>query len=325
MYDDISKVSYKKMRAQVTGGDEYKGPQGPSGLKQYPIGDRKYSARYFVEGTGGVFHVYYRPRMSFKGIAASAEAGNEICRIHPDNSLEFVSFRWISQQQYLGAMLNANVQQSSKHGGVILRKYDAVLHPVFKGLRVDIGETTHAALTPYTVQYRRLIQTAAKEEFKKYAQSLQLAPVLMEAMTVEGIMGMYAEHQDATAVPVVADNGHTYYETLRGALMGRVLEAIEARHYVDAVCLYALHTGTNFGIYRRPFSDMNMAYVTKDGILRAVREILANSFKNDVLRNTPEVFKYTPKKEGEALKTSKWGYDIRTVQVDAFTGTAVVR
>jgi hypothetical protein len=324
MYDDISKVSYKQMRAQVTRGEEYKGPQGPSKLKQYPIGGREYSQRFFVEGPDGVFHVYYRKRLAFRGIVE--ERGLEVCRIHPDNSLEFVNVDWMSRQQYLGAMLCANVMQSSKHGGVILGSYSntahTVHHPVFKGLRVTL-DGTFTALTPYTVDYRRLNQAVAKEEFAKYARFVQLTPILIEAMSVDGFFDMYVEHQDATAVAVKEEH-YTRYETLKGQLMGRVLETIEAGHYVDALCLYALHVGRGLGFYRRPFSDRNTAYVRKENIMNHVRAHLVK-FKDDMLRATPEVFKHVPRKEGESLKTSKWGYDIRTVQADAFTGTRVTR
>ena len=319
MYYDISKISYKKMRAQVTEGEEYKGQQGPSKLKQYPIGGRKYSQRFFVEAPDGVFYVYFTNRLTFKGI----DKGGEVCRIHPDNSLEFVTFDWMSRQQMLGAMLNANVARSSKHGGVVLSMYGDVLHPVFKGLRVDIESATHPALMPYTVDYRKLKQTAAKEEFVKYADFTQLTPVLMEAMSIEGIMDMYAEHQDATAVEVKGEH-YTRYETLQGLLMGRVLATIEERHYVDAMCLYALHTGEGLSMYRRPFGDYNKAYVNKERVTEQVRKLLTK-FKEDMFRATPELFKHVPRKEGESLKTSKWGYDIRMVQTDAFAGTKVVR
>jgi hypothetical protein len=319
MYNTINKNSYKQMRAQVTRGEEYKGPQGPSKLKQYPIGDRKYSQRFFVEAPDGVFYVYYMNRLAFKGI----DKGNEVCRIHPDNSLEFVTFDWMSRQQMLGAMLNASVTRSSKHGGVVLSVYGDVLHPVFKGLRVDIENATHPALTPYTVDYRKLKQTAAKEEFAKYADFTQLTPVLMEAMSIEGVMDMYAEHQDATATAVKEEH-YTRYETLGGQLMGRVLEEIAKGHYVDALCLYGLHTGEGLGMYRRPFGDYNKAYVNKERAMQSVRKLLTK-FKEDTFRATPELFKHVPRKEGDSLKTSKWGYDLRMVQTDAFAGTKVVR
>ena len=328
MYDDIRKVSYKKMRAQVTSGDAYKGPQGPSKLKQYPLGGRKFSQRFFVEGEGGVFYVYYHDRLHFEGIGKETANRNssEICRVHPDNSLEFVNFCWMHQQQIIGAMLNANVGRSKKHGGVVLSMYGDVLHPVFKGLRVDIDNEAHAALTPYTVAYRKLIQAVAKEEIAKYDSFRQITPLLVEAMTAEGIYRMYAETQDANSTLIDDGSAYKSYTSIQGTGMPLVLAAIDAGQFVDAVMLLSLHKGQQLGFWRQPHTgDALRIYAhTKPRMLHAVSQLLAG-FNDDMLREKARCFTLKDRKEGEALKASKWGYEIRTVQTDAFTGNKVVR
>ena len=319
-FSDIYRVSYKKMRAQVTRGEEYKhGGSVPmkTTLKQYPVGERKFSARFFVEGEGGVFHVFYIHRTSFVSIEKDAHA--EVCRVHPDNSLEFRSIRWMHQQYMAGAMLNATVHSSARHGGPVMAEGRDVLHPVFSGLRVDI--VTHKEVEPYDVHYRKPIRTRHNEIRAAMQPFVNTVPVLLEAMPVEAIIDIYAEHDDAHAIPM--DIGG--WARASGQLMPNVLTALEAGHFVDALLLFAIHSDVLPGMWRQPHQPATAPrYLSKQRTVNVLSRLVPKMV-TAVTAATHDAFKLEKRKEGEALAASKWGYEIRKGQGDLFSTSLVTR
>lgn len=322
MYDDIGRTTYKTLQARVTNGLEYK-TSGVSKLKQYPVGGRKYSARFFIEDAG-VFRCYYTHRMDWLGPDVRQQdsfyGDGEVCRIHPDNSMEFIRFRGMHQQQMAGAMLGEYVSQSSKHKGAIISHINNhngnyitrdVLHPVFIGLRVSI-DAPAKAVTPYTVLYRKLKRKAAAEVMGEYQEFLTMWQIMLGAMTDKGILDMLRE--------IAPRDPEGEYLYCMDKVMDRVRGYIGKGHYVDAALMFALDQGIVWPGMLESNALSNVRHMTN-----RIRAAVATTFREKILLEHPEVFTTTERRKDEPLKSTTWGYDIRLDQANLFDNGKVTR
>ena len=322
MYDDIGKSSYKFLRNRVERKTEYK-TSGACTLKQYPIGDRKFAQRFFIEDEG-VFRCFYTHRMNWLGPDVRQQdsfyGDGEVCRIHPDNTMEFINFRCMHQQQMAGAMLGEYVSQSSKHKGAIITHKDNhngnyitrdVLHPVFRGLRVSI-DAPAKAVTPYTVLYRKLKPKAAAEVMGEYQEFLTMWQIMLGAMTAKGILDMLRE--------IAPRDPEGEYLYCRDQVMDRVRDYIGKGHYVDAALMFALDRGIVWPGILKSNSTINTLYMTN-----RIRAAISTTFREKILMEHPEVFTTTERRKDEPLKSTTWGYDIRLDQANLFDNGKVTR
>lgn len=317
MYNDVSKVSYKKLMQKVNENRQYKGGQGKAKLLQYPIGDRKKSYRFFVLD-GDVFRIYMQSRGAYCE-NPEGSASYEVARVHPDNSFEFINCQWMSHQQLFGELCGFMVKQSVRHGGPVMYMYGNIKHPIYKGLRIslDSGE----AVTPYTVKYRKLIQKEATTALAqpRVTEFKQMWPVMLEALSPSGIQAVLLDivPRDGEGDPV--HNG--------GADMGEVRTYIDKGDYTDAALTFALHTGeaSSWMLTKERIKNYSPEAVYGNYFVNRLRAAVAKKFDSKYLRTQPHVFKYVDRKEGEPLIGCKWGYVVESVQTDLFGGHKIVR
>lgn len=314
---DVNTVSYKRLK-DITKGKPYPATKNCT-KPMFPLGDRRYSARFFIEDEG-VFRCYYGRRSVWGGVS-SKDREQEIARIHPDNSIEIISAGAQHRQLLLTAMLGTPVRSSSKHGGAVIGEggrwaragETEVLHPVFRGLRISLDDSR--VVVPYRVYYKTTIRKEVATVMGKYAEFLQMYPIMLKSMTLQGIGDMKRE-----VAPMAEDGGVDWAATRQ--LMPAVIAAVERQHYVDAALIYAAYASVWDGA--NTFQGTRPGPVHAGFLGRLEREI-ARKFRNDVISATPECMKLVERKEGEPLKQCKWGYVIEVKQGDLWAGNLVSR
>lgn len=134
---------------------------------------------------------FFRARQSIEGVVFDMYDGDILGTLYPDNTFEFTNNLWISQlytmNNYLFKSSNLPyIGHSSKHGGVILRKWtDKIVIPVFKGLRINLETLELHENSKYQVSIKKLNNKDVNKEFKVYEEKFKLAQAILKAMPID--------------------------------------------------------------------------------------------------------------------------------------------
>lgn len=317
-FNDIRRISYDRLMQRTKTDRPYK----DSG-NAYPLGERRYSDRHFRHEADGTFTIWYGDREVIDNKYGKSNDKQDIHaqnndfydrrmigRVHPDNSFEFVVDTSQGENMLLTEALGAWVHHDKSKGGTVFEKRKVgnsgkYIHPVFKGLRIncDTGE----AVTPYSVFLPVVNRKAAKEVMSQYQDFITVFSTMIDSMDDRGIWEVFEdlyEHE--------AQGDKDKWRSL-GA--GTVKRFIDEKKYVDAGCLFAL---LNSSSYMRWRVEWVMDNDTQSGIDYLGRRFKDNAkkdvstkFRKMILKQHPEVFKFTEIEAGDPLPASQWGVEVR--------------
>jgi len=157
---DMQDISYDALIAHTKKAKEYRDSKGA-----YNLGARRYSDRHY-RLRGDLIDVYYtHPDSSRKIIEKdksldSWQHKRHLMTIYPDNSFEVINFSGQGDNMFLSQATKAYIHQDGGRGGVVYYT-NTKMHPVFKGLRIDIK--TGEAVTPYKFYKRDINKKKANE------------------------------------------------------------------------------------------------------------------------------------------------------------------
>ena len=267
----------------------------------YPIGDRKYSGRHFRVMPNGDYMLFYAHREHIDGRIQRDEEIPKYAHmgiVHPDNTYEFNRAVCMSTSMFLTEALNADVRSSSRHGGGIYQRRGFV-HPIFRGLRVDIS--SGEAKTPYRMFQRRLNQKAAKEEMKAYEEFGTVYNTMVNAMDSKSILDVFRDMHE--------DLGEDLFTKLNK--MDLVLRLIDERKYLDAGLIYQVL------VERHMHSWMLKAYLEDDKVSHwgtpqfdRKMTLAYDNFRKNILKTKPHVFIEKELEVGVELPACTWGLRI---------------
>lgn len=312
-YNDLVRVSYAKLKNISETVKPYNGSKD-----SFPLGDRRYSFRHFRVAEDGVFDLYLGNReavnagMAKKGrgrlTASRAEVyvtHSKVASVHPDNTIEFLATRCgMSDIMFYDGMFKGEAwaKISSRHGGAILRyDSDRRMHPLFRGLRVNLSNFSVSETTDY-VSYQPILKRKEADEYmKQFKDFYKSYHVMFDPIPVEAYKeiteDLRAEYPD---VLFAMDDPQLFEANWDAdAVVGVFADLIRKNRYADAALL---SLGLNspwvfYRIYRSHGIDFN----------RETVHLTVEKTKHKLIKNEPSLFTFKPISAGEPLPASKWG------------------
>jgi len=264
----------------------------------YPIGDRKYSGRHFRVMPNGDYVLFYAHREHIDGRIQRNEEIPKYAQmgvVRADNTYEFNRGVCMSTSMFLTEALNADVRSSSRHGGGIYQRRGFV-HPIFRGLRVDIS--SGEAKTPYQLFQRRLNQKAAKEEMKAYEEFATVYGAMIGVMDSKSILDVFRDMHTELGEHLFAEPDK----------MGVVLKLIDEKKYLDAGLIFQVLVERHMHSWmlKAYLEDEKMGHWGPPQFDRGL-PLSYENFRKKVLMAKPHVFIEKELEAGVELPTCAWG------------------
>jgi hypothetical protein len=294
MFYDIKRVNYAQLIDSVSKTKPYAGT-----TNVYPLGAREYSDRHMRLQEDGSFVCFYSNRKQVdeisKGQKEEKSWHKKFATIYPDNTIEFERpTNHMGENMILRRMLGGNVCHEQARGGMVFKFHQSadkvVMHPIFNGLRVNLS--TQESTVPYILNIKKLNQKKAKEYLAQYGNFRNIAKVMIDPMSDEGIRETLMDLKEE-----FKDSIYIMPKTL-------VVKLLDQRRVVDAAVMFASVENINYINWSH--SNMSLGKIFKDNLFDKIN----NKFNEVVLQGTDIPFILEPHEGGKYFPTSKWGYTI---------------
>jgi hypothetical protein len=237
----------------------------------------------------------------------------ELGIVRPDNTFEFTAESGYGQghNQIMSAWCRGYIHTSSRHGGMVYRQGsgdDELMHPIFKGLRIDCDTWAVHETSQYKIYGYRVDRKKGNEFLYKYKDFYTICETMMCAMDIKNLM--------ETGIEIAKENGLTldnYYiqETDKRTLL---LTADSKKNItpLDSGILFALaHDVSDF--YRKiryhHNNPNNLGYhnsFTPDNLFANLKR----KINKELYRENKSVMKEVEFEAGKAYPPSEWGVRI---------------
>lgn len=287
----------------------------------YPLGDRRYTHRHFVaneDGTYDIWHINLAQGVEARKGLRFGLFQRLLGVVHPDNSFEFYQAGNQSDNLILSEGLGMHVHQVSRLGGSVVEKGNFI-HPVFKGLRVDLA--TGNAVTPYKVVVRKAKLPRAKAYYKRFTESIDVGLAMLESMTERGVTEVYTDlFRDLTTEEPSPYSDRQSWKTFSKTDKSLVAELFEKGHCVDALCLFTVLNNAPYPLMNewtlRQIVSAGSIYMSarNKSFVSHLRPYIDLKLCDFMIRNAPikdqaEMFEFYEAQPNK-LSTSKWGMAI---------------
>ena len=250
---------------------------------KYPLGNRKYSDRYFL-WEGDEVHIHYYRKL---GVLRS------------DNTFEFDvktnahGYAYLNQGEnsFLSALFKSCVQTMSRKGGTVLKHNDK-FHAVFNGLRFYTHNKTLHESCHYDVVLPKVNRAKAKELRQEYENMFKLGAVMLRASGMEVVSKDIKEHarQRVNEWP---------------SIKGLPTELIDLNNPYDSLLKIAVHYNVNGCIYYMSHYNHFPRSHSFDGFIEGIKR---KFLKQLYLEKKP--FDYIVIKGGENYSSNEWDVGI---------------
>jgi hypothetical protein len=304
-FQDVGFVGRERLERIVATDKPYKDSKNA-----YPYGGRRYSARHFRVMPNGDYEIWYMNRTTVDDYLEGKDSTHDYRKwglvgiVRADNTFEFTKSVGMSESMLLTEAMSADVANDKRRGGAYYAK-GKYMHPIFKGLRVDV--TTGEAKTPYTTVHRTLNRKKALQCIKKYDEFKTVYHAMRDAMDHVGVLEVL--------VDMAKEKG---LDDLRKCGFGRVLQLIDEKKYLDAGLLYGMNHGNGNSWY----TAHTIEHVLEDESrlrekaenyklhIKSTTRWSEDKFRRDIYAGTPEVFETYESGVGEKIPSSAWGFDV---------------
>jgi hypothetical protein len=258
----------------------------------------------------GDYEIWYANRTTVDDYLAGKDSTHDYRKwglvgvVRADNTFEFTKSIGMSESMLLTEAMQTEVANDKRRGGAYYAK-GKYMHPIFKGLRVDV--TTGEAKTPYTTVHRTLNRKRALQHIKKYDEFKTVYRAMRDAMDHVGVLEVL--------VDMAKEKG---LDDLRKCGFGRVLQLIDEKKYLDAGLLYGMNHGNGNSWY----TAHTIEHVLEDESrlrekaenyklhIKSTTRWSEDKFRRDIYAGTPEVFETYESGVGEKIPSSAWGFDV---------------
>jgi hypothetical protein len=303
----------KKYSDFINEAESIKPYRSADGLRRYPLGKRAYSRRYwrFVDETtqkeNPPIGIFYNDTLLLK--------------YHSDDSVEFVSNYAYGQGDggLVSSVLRGTVKSVSTLGGAVYyternrhNDMNLVMHPLFKGLRVNLSDGSAHESCKYEVHTYQVAPAKTKSFREPYSKMFSLATKLLKVMDKDQI---YQEMMDYRSkyMPTTAGNNAwaAYWE--------RDIEEIgqEFLQSQDAVGL-VLHFGARYNYkdfsYWQKWSmhtyDRESPTLSEKKFPDTVKTRFLTELYKSLIAKGVDIHETYVTQAGQRLPTVKWGQRI---------------
>jgi hypothetical protein len=306
----------------------------------WPLGDRRYSARHFRKEEDGSFSIWYLNRETSDefqaGTLSEGQKRNEewyarrkLGIVRPDNTFEFTTNNLHQGLcMFVNDFIDGWVYRSSRHGGYVYRASiknhtEEVFHPVFKGIRLGLGENKDVhELSKYQLTGRSVNRKESKQLMSKYSDMFKVSEIMAKTMKPEDFV-MTAIEVVNTAYSIDLTNAPNSYFHVEDEKHNEILMRAEEqvsfapldslilfgnRLEVDGLQFHRLYhqakniTGNTatgyYAYYSRLLDPLNAVEAVKRKLSKLLYE------------RTPEVMKVRELEAGKRYAQSDWGFTI---------------
>ena len=323
--------TYKNMVVRTETNAPYRGTPN-----RFPLLNRRSTRHYFlkqeIEGKT-VFDICYGNRfdqveitkeeyneLTAKGFNAYQHSNgscfrydkkyNPIVRVHPDDTMEFIAESLFQGDRMFlcSYIMNANVVNDSRRGGVIIKSHDGmVMLPIYKGMRVDrsLKPVNDVTITTYKVDRKK-----SRELVKSYEHFFKVSEVMFSAMTDHVVFSK-----------TVKDIANDHLGDLTFNPTGEWFRFDDEKVRDKGVALIntaPLDAAVLIGLYQ---GAPQMQHMAREGVIpswareRFNPDALYATIKRNMLktiyRAMPEIFKEHTVPVGSVFPPTMWGVDIK--------------
>lgn len=291
MFHDIKRVSYHRL-LEITKNQK---PYAKSS-NAYPLGAREYSDRHFRVNDDGTFDCYYSNRIIGddiqRGVKQARYWDAKFATIYPDNSMSFnKTTNAQSENLILQNMLCKWVHHDKSRGGTVIGNAPDGMHAVFDGLRINLE--TYESVEPYIVNVRKLNQKLAKEYLAQYGDFKQIAKVMIDPMSDQGIR------------ETIIDLRAEFKEQMDIIPRTLVVKLLDQKRIVDAAIMFASVENLSY-INWNSQSGFPLGGRFKNSLFNKIDK----KFNQIILQETDIPFILKPYEGGKPFPRSTWGYVI---------------
>lgn len=309
-FQDIKTVwEYYQFLEQASKTKPYKG--GSKDVLKYPLGNRRYSDRYFRPRLDMLPEIYQRDISVEEWFNHPAQPPIEIYytdrymlgTFHPDNTFEF-NPSWGSYGQgdngVVSAVLPGWIQSKVQYGGCLFtHRQTRIAVPVFEGLRIRLCDGS--PVQDYKLQVNFLDKKLTKPYRDKYENMFTVASAMLKGMGAEAI---YKELMAMVEGQVAPAFNYKHEDLLKsftaddpaGAVMWLTLR------YNIADCRYRLNGPGSYWATHRLMDGLDPT-----NLLKNVRARFFDEVYTEAKAKGENLFRVKTFKHGDKLPTIGWG------------------
>jgi hypothetical protein len=347
----MARFEYKVLDQITESTNPYRGTKN-----RYPIANRKHSHKNFTSdylNGEQVFRIFYGKTYQTVNLYRDEEVAqakalgkhvtqcrdgsffyrtvvpNEVGIVRPDNTFEFTT-KNLHQGlcMFINEFMDGYVYRSSRHGGYVYNGSiknctEQVFHPVFKGIRIGLGENKDVhELSKYQLSGRSVNRKESKQLMSKYADMFKVSEIMAKTMKPEDFV-MTAIEVLNTAYSIDLTNAPNSYFHMDDEKHDEVLMRAEEQVSfapLDSLLLFGRHLDVDGLQFHRLFHQAkNITGNTATGYyayysrlvdpLTAV-EAVKRKLSKVLYERNPEVMKVRELEAGKRYPQSDWGFTI---------------
>ena len=306
--DVYTRYKYSDFITQSKGSKPYRGRAKDS--IQYPLGYREYSKRYWMP-----LSVKENDPLNFDGHPIELYySGSRLGTYHPDDTFEFNERGYIGQGEHLllSSVIPGVVGSKVSHGGLVFEhRVSKVMHPVYYGMRINLGDGSIAPGYEYEMHVNQLDKSKTKPIREEWDGMFKTALVMLKAMGTEAIAGeALTTYQELRAKGVVLVSNNLLESFDRNDPVGAVLN-LAIRYDVGGLRCLEYATPMQ-GSSSSPLRLVLDSWHARKVMYACRPEFLAYATKQHMYKELykksgDSVFKIKVVKPGDKLVTSEWG------------------
>lgn len=348
----MARFEYKVLDQITQSTNPYRGTKN-----KYPIANRKQSYKYFISDYldgEQVYRIFYGRTYQTVDLYRDEEVAqarargeyvnqredgshyyhevmpNEVGIVRPDNTFEFTT-KSLHQGlcMFINDFIGGWVYRSSRHGGYVYRASiknhtEEVFHPVFKGIRLGLGENKDVhELSKYRLTGRSVNRKESRQLMNKYADMFKVSEIMAKTMRPEDfVMTAVEVVNEAYDIDLInmPSSYHHVGDEKKNCILTKAEEEVNSKP-LDSLLLFGsqlnvdglqmhrlfhqakLITGnTGVGGYLSYYSRLLDPLNTVEAIKRKLSKVL--------YERTPDVMNVRELEAGKPYKQSDWGFTI---------------
>lgn len=290
-FGDIkTKWEYMDFIKQAREEKPYRGVEMP----KYPLGNRRYSDRYWVPRIG----LEDKDNWMSKSPPIEIYYGNSPLGVfYPDNTFEFAHRHYCGgDTMIMSRLLPGWIAYKIQYGGLIFHhKQTRVTHPVYKAMRIRLCDG--APTKDYEIHINVVDRKATAPLRKEYDEFFKTAGVMLRAMGDDAIYRELQEmHKDSKS--------HSQRELNMQDPAGTIMNLVLKYNWADTAT--RLHYSNNEWSFRI-FSSHSRG---GENLVKSIKEILFKELYIQGIEEGKQYLKTKIYKPGDKLATCYWGHKI---------------
>jgi hypothetical protein len=281
----------------------------------YPLGNRRYSDRYFkpnLDARGEVLKqeiLNNNEPWDIHDLPIDAYYNGKLGSFHPDNTFEFnpdATYFGQGETGVISSMLPGWVQSKAQCGGMIFthRQTNNVV-PVFQGLKIRLCDGT--PVQDYEMHVNYLDKKLTKKYRQRHDSMFKMGSTMLKAMGTEGVLSELKQMVEGQVAPAINYNHEDLLKAFDPQDAAGAILWLTLRYNINE-CSWRLRRSSTGGAWwgqERFISSMSPNVLTAN-----VKTHFYNEIYNAAIRDGDELRRSKVFKFGDKIPTVVWGYKI---------------